>query len=349
VTVKSITGDAISLDFIGLCVDSKIISEQMKKNDLNLLHEKIEKAVELAVKNNCLAMGFGGYTSIITKNCQSLLTNSIALTSGNSLTVGMGIEALIRASEEKNINLETACFAAIGAAGNIASIYSEIMSEKVPKIVLIGKDNHQERLYDIASKIYLNAFYDILNNKNLEGIAKAIYKTKTIQDLLKLSAYPEKLAYFIFDNLKNELGEEVPIQITRDLNEIIKANIILSATNSSIPIIFPEMLKEGNIVICDISVPTDTDKSVLKKRDDVEVIKGGVVSLPLNLDFSINGMPLEKGTSFACMAETLLLGLTEITENYSYGRINKSQVKKIMELAKLHGFTLARVKNEASY
>ena len=49
------------------------------------------------------------------------------------------------------------------------------------------------------------------------------------------------------------------------------------------------------------------------------------------------------------MAETILLGLTGIREHYSYGRITKVQVKKIQEIAKIHGFSLGRFKTERSF
>jgi predicted amino acid dehydrogenase len=44
------------------------------------------------------------------------------------------------------------------------------------------------------------------------------------------------------------------------------------------------------------------------------------------------------------MAETMLLGLSGIKGNYSYGTITKSKVKKIMGIAKQYGFYLARAK-----
>ena len=79
------------------------------------------------------------------------------------------------------------------------------------------------------------------------------------------------------------------------------------------------------------------------------VIQGGVVKLPLASDFRIRGIPLEKGNAFACMSETMLLGLTGCTGHYSFGRIGKAQVEEISEIARRHGFGLARPKVESSY
>jgi predicted amino acid dehydrogenase len=109
------------------------------------------------------------------------------------------------------------------------------------------------------------------------------------------------------------------------------------------------MIGGDSKVICDISVPMNTHPSVIKECPNVIFLQGGIVKLPYNPDFLINGIPLEKGLSFACMAETMLLGLSGIKGNYSYGTITKSKVKKIMGIAKQYGFYLARAKNESSY
>src|SRR5690606_23971491 len=119
------------------------------------------------------------------------------------------------------------------------------------------------------------------------------------------------------ERLTAEMGENVPLVITSDFNRLKEANLILGGSNAPGAVIFPEMLQEVPLVICDISVPMDTHPSVYK-MPDVTVIQGGLVRLPLNPDFTIRGLPLEKGTAFACMGETMLLGLTGISEDYSY-------------------------------
>lgn len=73
------------------------------------------------------------------------------------------------------------------------------------------------------------------------------------------------------------------------------------------------------------------------------------MKLPLNPDFKVKGICLPDGHAFACMSETLLLGLHGISQDYSIGAINKTQVKKIMEIARIHGFTLGSSKVSKSF
>jgi hypothetical protein len=60
------------------------------------------------------------------------------------------------------------------------------------------------------------------------------------------------------------------------------------------------MIGDDSKVICDIYVPMSTHQNVI-------FLQGGVVKLPYNPEFQINGIPLEKGLGFACVEEAVLL------------------------------------------
>lgn len=355
--ISSITGDKVQLVFIGLFITSKIISKHFNSRNLKIVNAKIDAAVQIAKQKGCRVIGFGGFTSIVTHNCQNIITDTIGLTSGNSLTVAMGMEAMLKMATQTSIELGNACLAVVGAAGNIASVYSEILAERVPRIILIGNKGREKFTRKVAEKIYYNAFLEILKHKSeqtrkideLTGISKVIYQTDSVRNLLDKYEISEELGGIIFNNLENELKNAVPIIVTSDYSFLKEANLILSASNSPLPVIFPEMLAATPVVICDIAVPADVDESVREKCKNVLVIKGGLVKLPLNKEFSLPGMPLDKGEVYACMSETMVMGLSGILEDYSYGVIDKARVNKIMQLAKLHGFELGGMKTEASF
>jgi predicted amino acid dehydrogenase len=352
--ITSATGDQVSLSFIGLIFTSNIITRHLKKADLSVLLSKIDLALELAKSLNCKVVGFGGYSSIITGNCKDVITDSLALTTGNSLTVAMGIEAMYTAVEKADIDMETSCFAAIGAAGNIASIYSEMIAKSIPRVILIGNSERAAKTIKVAETIYQSALVEILecniaDKACLKGVAKAILNTKTIQQILGQS---ESLAInnpTLYERFQLELGEKAPVIVTSDYTYLKEANLILGASNAPYPVIFADMLGQHKVVICDIAVPGDVDESVTEKCKNVFLIKGGLVKLPLNPDFTIGGVPLNKGEAFACMSETVLMGLSGINEDYSIGSIHKNQVNRIMQIAKIHGFQLGRMKTGASF
>ena len=119
---------------------------------------------------------------------------------------------------------------------------------------------------------------------------------------------------------------------------------MLTVTSALDFIIAPSDLKPG-AVICDVARPRNVSREVSQKRNDVLVIEGGVISLPGNVNFNFDfGFP--KNTSYACMAETMILALDGRYENFSLGRhLQLDHVETISHLADKHGFKLAGFRN----
>ena len=148
-----------------------------------------------------------------------------------------------------------------------------------------------------------------------------------------------------------ELAEEVmkssacEIAVTDEIHAALReADIVLTVTSALDFIIAPSDLKPG-AVICDVARPRNVSREVSQKRNDVLVIEGGVISLPGNVNFNFDfGFP--KNTSYACMAETMILALDGRYENFSLGRhLQLDHVETISHLADKHGFKLAGFRN----
>ena len=92
--------------------------------------------------------------------------------------------------------------------------------------------------------------------------------------------------------------------------------------------------------MCDVAVPRDVDDRVVGERPRAVILKGGVVRAPLGQTLSIEGMNLPPGEVYGCLAETLLMGLAGIGENFSYGPLDPMRVRRIRDLALVHGFAL---------
>jgi len=140
----------------------------------------------------------------------------------------------------------------------------------------------------------------------------------------------------------DELPHGLPVKISTDLDTALpQADIIITVTSAVGTIIEPKHLKPG-AVVCDVARPRDVSVRVAKERDDVLVIEGGVVSVPGdNLDFGFSfGFPPK--TSYACMAETMILACEGKYESFSLGKeLELDKVREIGRLAAKHGFSLA--------
>ncbi|MCD8361157.1 MAG: NAD(P)H-binding protein [Acidaminococcaceae bacterium] len=123
------------------------------------------------------------------------------------------------------------------------------------------------------------------------------------------------------EELAQELSSSVAgkLTVSNDIKRSLKnADVVIAVTSAVDFLIEPEDLKAGAIV-CDVARPRNVSREVAAKRKDVLVIEGGVIKVPGNVDFHFNfGFPPQ--TSFACMAETMILALEKRYENFTLGR-----------------------------
>jgi predicted amino acid dehydrogenase len=113
------------------------IMDAMRSRDVRWIHENIEKAVRMARDEGCQVVGLGGYTSIVTGNCQRIRVDGIGLTSGNALTVGVGLTVLQEAAKERGIVLGEARVAIVGATGNIGATYASMIAPEAGSVLLV--------------------------------------------------------------------------------------------------------------------------------------------------------------------------------------------------------------------
>ncbi|TYP58748.1 NAD(P)H-binding protein [Thermosediminibacter litoriperuensis] len=159
----------------------------------------------------------------------------------------------------------------------------------------------------------------------------ARYLTLVARNTQKLESIAEKIL--------RETG--LSVRITSNVKNALKrADVIITVTSSVDTVIDAEDLKPG-AVVCDVARPRDVSKEVAEKRDDVLIIEGGVVEVPGDVNFNFN-FGFEPKTSYACMAETMILALERRYECFTLGRdLTVEQVEEITRLAKKHGFKLA--------
>lgn len=145
----------------------------------------------------------------------------------------------------------------------------------------------------------------------------------------------EELAEQLKPNSKAEIAAYDNVE-----QGIRNADIVITVSSAVDAIIEPSYIKSG-AVVCDVARPRDVGPKVVKERDDVLVIEGGVVAVPGDVNFNFNfGFPPK--TAYACMSETIMLALDGRYENFTLGKeVNVNQVDVISQIADKHGFELA--------
>lgn len=166
--------------------------------------------------------------------------------------------------------------------------------------------------------------------------------SKEVSEILLIGRNLEAL-----ERLKTELsdrGATSKLSTSTNMEDLRKAQLILTVTSSIGTVIEPEHISPGS-VICDVARPRDVAARVKSSREDVLVIDGGLVEVPGEVDFHFNfGLP--PGKTFACMAETIALALEGRFEDYTIGKdISIEKVNEIAKIAQKHGFRLSGLRS----
>jgi acetylornithine/succinyldiaminopimelate/putrescine aminotransferase len=190
--VESVTGRTVQLSIIGFVVTAELIENALLVGDLGWLNSQIEYALQLAKNCECSFVGFGGHLSIGTANCQSVASPELMITSGNALTVGVTLEAVIRTCEERGIKLQEARVGVIGASGNIGSVLCELLAKEVAHLVLIGRDSSMPALRRTAEQLVAASPDDALIHyvNPAEGVAVGTMNKRDLGGLSQFLGIP---------------------------------------------------------------------------------------------------------------------------------------------------------------
>ena len=329
--ITSKTGATAYGEFICVCRTSEELMNLPKEQ----VRAQLESAVKLAKKRGAGIVGLGAYTSVVTKGGRELRNLGVALTTGNSYTVSAAVDATLEAARRLNIPIERTNAAVVGATGSIGRNTAIFLAEKVNSLILIGNPLNQEhsrrRLMKLVAEIYQHLNQDEIPDGG------AIY-----QFVKEHPQMPSPDAPFEeYQSFAEMVQGQSPVIYTVEIERYLpQADVVVTATSQVSSLITPAMLKFGSVV-CDVSRPPDVSLEVKEARPDVLVIDGGVMAVPgcpdLGWDFGF-----ERGQAYACMSETMMLGLEHHYEHFGLGvDINAATIAYTRKLAEKHGFNLA--------
>ncbi len=334
-TLRDQTGQEMDIVMLGIPVTSEELKKTFTSRQKYKVVQKVQAALDYAKELGASTVGLGQFTSIVSGNGLYLNSRGMNLTTGNAFTIGLTIQAAIRSAREKNIELEKTTAAVIGAAGNIMSVASSLISDKINKLILIHHSPTESSLkFQEAVKRIIN---EIITSSADTHVVKTIkeYWSKDINilDFLKLPRIQETLI------------------ASSDLDLIKEADIVLCGANASAGFLDLESFKE-NAIIVDVAVPPTIKKELLSQietsRPDLTYHMGGVARIPNNISIDFFVFPLGINECYACMAETFPLGFSGEKGLLHIGDLSKKIVQKVEVLADRAGFVLGNYKTKSS-
>src|SRR5262249_20637295 len=115
------------------------------------VYNKLIACGHKAEKLGARILGLGAYTSVVGDAGRTIADRlELPVTTGDSYTIMMAVEAVRRAAQVMDIPLETATAAVVGATGAIGSVCAEMLADDVANLILVGR--RDDKVQDIAER-----------------------------------------------------------------------------------------------------------------------------------------------------------------------------------------------------
>lgn len=338
--LKGANGQEIDVVMMSLPVTSAVLHKNFMRDKGKLVKKKIQNALSYAKSLGATTVGLGQFTSIFSKRGVVLDPMGMNLTTGNSYTAALSIEATLQTCSEKNIDTHQTNLGLVGAAGNIVSVSANILADHFKKIVLFYHSSVDKNL-KLANTVY----YLLSEIKKSKANSPCVLGLKQALQA-NIPRTPVELNHFI-----QQQAIKKHFVVTSDINDLKSCRVLFTGASSSKPIIFQEHIAKDAIIV-DVGVPANVDPQVKTLRPDVTVILGGIAALPtpegITQFVRPPSYPLQDGEAFACMSETFILALSKKQHQLNIGHITRKQIEEIIQLAAKTGFQLAKIKTSHS-
>lgn len=189
--IEGITSEATGKTIKGWFVACPFTPKRMLELPEKVVYRKIIETGRLAERLGADILGLGAFTSVVGDAGITIAKAlDVPVTTGDSYTVSLAVDAVVKAAETMEIPLSSATAAVVGATGAIGKVCAELLAERVGELYLIGRraealEALRERLSPNASALlHTSTTMDVLRHAQL-----ILTVTSAIHDVI----HPEHL------------------------------------------------------------------------------------------------------------------------------------------------------------
>jgi len=155
------------------------------------VYRKIIETGRMAEKLGANILGLGAFTSVV-GDAGVTIANSleIPVTTGDSFTVAMAVQAIRDAARVMDIKIEDATVAIVGATGTIGRVCAELLVDEAARTLLVARD--EKKLEVLRDRLKAHARSEIVISTKMDVLKEAqliLTVTSSIHDVI----HPEYL------------------------------------------------------------------------------------------------------------------------------------------------------------
>ncbi len=189
--IEGITSAASGREIKGWLIACPFTPRQMLELPEGRVYNKIVQTGRMAERLGAQILGLGAFTSVVGDAGVSIADRlAVPVTTGDSYTVAVAVEALKQAAQLMDIPLQNATIAVVGATGTIGQVCAELLAEDAGRLALIGR--RADPLQDLRDRLKVRARGEVLVSTDMSLLAES-QLILTVTSAVHAVIHPEHL------------------------------------------------------------------------------------------------------------------------------------------------------------
>ena len=185
--IEGITSEATGKEIKGWFIACPYTPKRMMELPERTVYRKIIQTGQLAEKLGAQILGLGAFTSVV-GDAGITIANAldVPVTTGDSYTVMVAVDAIREAACVMDIPLKTATAAVVGATGAIGQVCAELLADDVERLYLIGR--RQDALEELRDRLKIHARSELIISTRMDVLKEAqliLTVTSAIHDVVR--------------------------------------------------------------------------------------------------------------------------------------------------------------------
>ncbi|MCC7117027.1 MAG: SDR family NAD(P)-dependent oxidoreductase [Anaerolineales bacterium] len=185
--IEGITSAATGKTIRGWFLACPYTPKRMLELPERTVYRKIIQTGQMAEKLGANLLGLGAFTSVV-GDAGVTIANAleVPVTTGDSYTVAMAVQAIREAAVAMNIKIQEATVAVVGATGAIGRVCAELLADEAARVYLVARD--EKKLEGLRERLTGHARSELIASTRMDVLKEAqliLTVTSAIHDIIR--------------------------------------------------------------------------------------------------------------------------------------------------------------------
>jgi fatty aldehyde-generating acyl-ACP reductase len=185
--IEGIRSEATGKEIKGWFIACPYTPRRMMELPERAVYRKIIQTGRFAEKLGAQILGLGAFTSVV-GDAGITIANAldVPVTTGDSYTVIIAVEAIREAARIMEIPLRKATAAVVGATGTIGQVCADLLADDVERLYLIGR--RRDALEELRDRLKVHARAELIVSTTMDVLSEAqliLTVTSAVHDVIR--------------------------------------------------------------------------------------------------------------------------------------------------------------------